>query len=83
MKCLTCGKIGHVQRVCRSVPQWLDRLFEGPEKCTSKNRRNHRPGPVRQLTQFQEQEGLELEEFIKHLGKSKDAIELEVYIERS
>ena len=65
----------------RGGPPRSDRLPAGPEKSTSKSRRNHRPRPVRQLTQLQEQEGLDLEEFIKHLGKSEDAIELEVYIE--
>ena len=81
MKCLACCKTGHIQRVCRSSPQRSDKLPAGPEKSTSKSRRNHRPQPVRQLTQLQEQEGFDLEEFIKHLGKSEDAIELEVYIE--
>ena len=81
VKCLTCGKTGHIQRVCRSGPPRSDRLPAGTEKSTSKSRRNHRPRPVRQLTQWQEQEGLDLEEFIKHLGKSENAIELEVYIE--
>ena len=79
VKCLTCGKTGHIQRLCRSGPQRSDRLPVETEKSTSKSRRNHRPRPIRQLTQ--EQEGLDLEEFIKHLGTSEDAIELEVSIE--
>ena len=81
VKCLTCGKTGHIQRVCRSGPQRSDRLPVETEKSTSKSRKNHRSRPIRQLTQ--EQEGLDLDEFIKHLGTSEDAIELEVCIEGS
>ena len=43
MKCLTCGKTGHIQRMCRSGPPRSDRLPAAPEKSTSKSRRNHRP----------------------------------------
>ena len=71
VKCLTCCKTGHIQRVCR--------LLVETEKSTLKSWRNHGSQPIRQLTQ--EQEGLDLEEFIKHLGTSEDAIELEVSIE--
>ena len=69
-KCLSCGKVGHIQRVCRTVPK--------PDKTTPKKSRDHRPQPIKQLSGKKE-EPIEL--FLNHFGEDNNAIQLTVYIE--
>ena len=44
-RCHNCGKIGHIQRACRSGPQ-------NPKQSTSKREGSQRPQPIRQLSGY-------------------------------
>ena len=65
--------------MCRSGPPRSDRLPAGPEKSKQTKPQATTSQTVDIIARTWE--GLDLEEFIKHSGKSEDAIELEVYIE--
>ena len=69
-KCLSCGEVGHIQRVCRTAQK--------PDKTTPRKARDHKPQPIKQLSE-KEEESVELK--LNHLGENNNAIQLTVYIE--